>query len=954
MIHRLSSKTIPGMAAAIVAMAATSSLTCFAQDSGKDIEGIIAKGDEAYVNNNFSEAVQLYRQAHDMLPSVNASPALKTLVNERYSKSQEIAVSARPLAHVGRVSASTAAGTSVIEGPVRSHTEQKAIASRDDKTQEAMVSLNKARELYREQKYEESLKEYQHAYEVMPDIPINKDRRQFIGASMADASVAVAQEYAQVGRYDEARTLLETALKAHPANKYAKAMLTQLDDPIRNNPAQTPQNAANVKEVDRLLLLGYGYYDLGKYDDAVKSFEAVLRIDPYNVAARRGMEAVEKRKTNYYNAAYDQTRSKALSDVTAGWENPVPRDGMPGADGDIENYVLDGTVKTVSVDDKARRIMIPRIDFENVDLMEAVEFLRRQAEVQDRAVTTAERGVNIIVNLGSPDSEAAKNILGKRFDLQINNISLYDAIQQVARLSGTIAYATTYSIEISSDATDVPFISKVISVPPGFFSSNSGAGNDTAAETDIFADASAGAGGLTISRVDPKEALSQMGIPFPEGASVRFNAQNSTLFVHNAPQNIRLIEEVVASKATDQPAQVVVSTTIIEVSEDTLKELGFDWIVNLNFDPNKFYGIGGGPTANANAQPPSIAGIPTPAGGLVTGGLRTTTDVMTTDSIDNLIRVGTQGISNGYRPGTAPGIFTIRGVWSQADVAFIMRGLDQKKGADVLQKPQIIVRPGEKVSFFSGRELIYPEEYEPPQIPTSSYGSSDSGMGDMIVAPANPTSFTKREIGTIFDVDITGINESKTIVSMVINPQVVEFDGFINYGSPITVPVIGSSGMTGATGSEYITNVEVTRNEILQPVFSKRAVTTPISIETGKTVVFAGYTKARTVEFEDKVPIFGDLPLVGRLFRSEGKQEQRQVMLMFVKAEVVDPAGRDLLTMRQTSASGDLNGGFINPDAASETDAEEADTPVAAEPVDELATPVDRGGEAPDASEVPE
>jgi len=54
--------------------------------------------------------------------------------------------------------------------------------------------------------------------------------------------------------------------------------------------------------------------------------------------------------------------------------------------------------------------------------------------------------------------------------------------------------------------------------------------------------------------------------------------------------------------------------------------------------------------------------------------------------------------------------------------------------------------------------------------------------------------------------------------------------------------------------------------------------------------------EASVVRYEDKVPVLGDLPLVGRLFRSEGEQKKRKALIYFAKVDVVDPTGRDVAT----------------------------------------------------------
>jgi general secretion pathway protein D len=42
---------------------------------------------------------------------------------------------------------------------------------------------------------------------------------------------------------------------------------------------------------------------------------------------------------------------------------------------------------------------------------------------------------------------------------------------------------------------------------------------------------------------------------------------------------------------------------------------------------------------------------------------------------------------------------------------------------------------------------------------------------------------------------------------------------------------------------------------------------------------------------KDKVPMLGDLPFIGRMFRSESLQAQKRNLLIFVSPTIIDPAG---------------------------------------------------------------
>lgn len=205
----------------------------------------------------------------------------------------------------GAVGTSSALGSSYA-GPgsyYQSDAARIAMARREAQTQEAMQLLAEGRNLYREGKYKEALDKYNAAYNMLPSAPINDQRKEAIANHIGDASIAVAQEYIKVGRYDEADKLLQDAIKLNPRSaKLAKQTLEYMKDPIRTNPALTPEHVKNVEKVNTLLHMAYGYYDLGDYDKAIAEFNKVLSIDPYNVAARRGQETVNRRRMAYYAA----------------------------------------------------------------------------------------------------------------------------------------------------------------------------------------------------------------------------------------------------------------------------------------------------------------------------------------------------------------------------------------------------------------------------------------------------------------------------------------------------------------------------------------------------------------------------------------------------------------------------------------------------------------------------
>ena len=128
------------------------------------------------------------------------------------------------------------------------------------------------------------------------------------------------------------------------------------------------------------------------------------------------------------------------------------------------------------------------------------------------------------------------------------------------------------------------------------------------------------------------------------------------------------------------------------------------------------------------------------------------------------------------------------------------------------------------------------------------------------------------------------IAENKYIIDLSFKPSIVEFEGFVNYGSPIQSTGVGSDGKP--------MSLTLTENRIEQPIFSKRSVETSLFIYDGHTVAIGGLITENVQTVEDKVPIFGDLPLVGRFFRSNSDNHIKKNLMIFVTGQIIDATGQ--------------------------------------------------------------
>lgn len=199
------------------------------------------------------------------------------------------------------------------------------IAANDGAAAEGDRLLNEGREAYSNGDYQQSVQKYREAWDKLPDQKTSSERRDSYAEHLSDASVALAMQQRKVGKYEEAKSLLDGALTVNPNSVDAKRELGYLEDPIRANPALADEHTANVDKIRRGLYTAEGNFNLGKYDDAKREYENVLRVDPTNSAARRGMEQVATAKSDYYRAAYDHTRAELLSQVDSAWESAVPQ-----------------------------------------------------------------------------------------------------------------------------------------------------------------------------------------------------------------------------------------------------------------------------------------------------------------------------------------------------------------------------------------------------------------------------------------------------------------------------------------------------------------------------------------------------------------------------------------------------------------------------------------------------
>ena len=785
--------------------------------------------------------------------------------------------------------------------------------------------------------YEGAITEFRSALDFLPDAPMTKDRRDAYTKQYANASVKLARQRAEEAQYDEAITLVQNVMApdVDPDNYEAKVLLEQLNDPEYYSPAVTPDHLERVRQVERGLKVGQGFIEIGDFDGAEREYWAVLNKDPYNQAARRSLEEVERERSDYFEVARNHTRAEFLRRVAEGWESPVPY--RSGAEGVTADSIVDGDTKGIQeIERKLKTIIIPSVEFVNTPLSDTLDFLRERAAELDQDPDPLNRGIDIILNTGggiggapaagAPAGAGAAGGLGfdeggaaggfaggggvedTQITLKLSNVPLVEALKytlSLAQLKYKVEPNAVVVLPLSASDTDL--YTNVYVVPPTFLSSGGGGGGGGGggAPADPFSEPAGGGGGGAAAAVrrSAKEVLEGYGVVFGPGATATFNPNSSQLIVKQTQDQMELVEAVIDTLRTSADKQIFVEAKFVEIGQENGKELGFDWLLgafNLN-SSNSVFGSGGtaGSTRPAvNVQDYSFVqpGQTFPVGGnaqtaqanLLTGGLRSGSQGLSFDSIDALISEASATAAPNSELG--PALFGIGGVFTDPQFQVMIRALNQQKGVDLLSAPSVLTQSGTEATIEIVREFIYPTEYDPPEIPNQVGGGGGGAGGISInlvpVTPANPTGWEVRNVGVMLRAT-PSVGSDNFTISLVLEPEVIEFEGFVNYGSPIFN--INPIAIPPAP-----TQVLLTDNEIKMPVFARRSVQTNVVIWDNQTVALGGLIREDVQDVQDKVPFLGDLPAIGRLFRSNIELHLKKNLTIFVTAKIVDPSGQPI------------------------------------------------------------
>ena len=232
-----------------------------------------------------------------------------------------------------------------------------------------------------------------------------------------------------------------------------------------------------------------------------------------------------------------------------------------------------------------------------------------------------------------------------------------------------------------------------------------------------------------------------------------------------------------------------------------------------------------------------------------------------------------------------------------ADLSMILHMLSQRSDTDLLSAPKVVTKSGQEATIKVVTIYRYPQDYDVTIQSTSSSSSSSitsgtgSGSDGKILPMVEPQNFETQEVGVILTVT-PELSAEGNFINLKLNPKVVSEPTWKDYGMKVPMSSVMSStaqAMALASGNEDMQWFTVPME---QPFFKERSIDTVVTLYNGATVVMGGLITEERKSMEDKIPFLGDIPFIGRIFRSRSEWSNKRNLLLFVTARLVGPDGR--------------------------------------------------------------
>ncbi len=323
---------------------------------------------------------------------------------------------------------------------------------------------------------------------------------------------------------------------------------------------------------------------------------------------------------------------------------------------------------------------------------------------------------------------------------------------------------------------------------------------------------------------------------YRDAVVTRFEGANA--IVISANQDVQRTLGEVVRQLDVRRDQVLIEAIIVELSDGAAQQLGVRlFLAGLNGSAIPF-----GITNYSNLNP-NLGTIAGAAGAIQFGvGQRTDTDGDGDIDGDDDPAVSDQLITNAANAltGITGGVAGIGARVGDAVFGAILNAVRSDNTSNLLSIPSTMTLDNQEARFLVGQEI---------PITTGEALSSN------------------------FDNAFRTVQRQNVGITLQVRPQ-------INAGGAIKmdlrVEVSSIAGPVSASFSDLILNKRETENTIV--------------VDDGQIVVIGGLLDANERRTIEKIPILGDLPLIGNLFRSRGRQRNRTNLMIFIRPTILRTA----------------------------------------------------------------
>ncbi|MDB6114387.1 MAG: outD 2 [Lacunisphaera sp.] len=635
--------------------------------------------------------------------------------------------------------------------------------------------------------------------------------------------------------------------------------------PVTAIVAETPPvpSAPVDNEITAWVARGRSQYLAGDSAAAAVTFRRVEALDAGNADAGYFLHRIGAEATT---AANERARTSAqmLGEVNQAWQRPgvfTRKDAAPAAPAGPSPVL-----------DKLNRIILPSVNFSGMELSRVVNTLSVITEEFDATGATP-KGVNIVLlDLGNANPTV---------NVTLRNLPL-------KRVLDFITDSVGYQYEVQADAIVVRPGGEQSTLDTQFFPISRStvlrmtgkAASANAASSDPLKGGPVAAATVTVEGEgkDIRNFLQLAGVIFDDvkGSTLAFDG--SQLIVTQTPRNMERIRNIL--NRYNDVRQVEIEAKFMEVQQGALDELGVQWNIGKKAAQHSGASVSNYLSANrsvadaftGNSTGTSGAIIRPESSALAADGSVTLSNAINLPVINNAPPIpGTNNLGAAANP-----LAAVTGIIGEFNVNAVVRALAQKQGTELLSAPKLTVLSGNPATITVAQELRYPQSFGQVQSQVGTGSASGGGSAGVTITAGTPQEFTTRNVGVELKVTPT-VEEDDYSISLDLNPKVTEFEGFVEYGGQ-SVAVSGSTTVTVPSG-------------FFQPIFGVREMNTKVTIWDGATLVMGGLTREDVKSVSDKVPVLGNLPGIGRLFRSNGESTQKRNLLIFVTANLVSPGG---------------------------------------------------------------